>query len=89
MEQNVVSMQELDDLEKAIQKSQELRTMALTKKQTYEETITQTRAGLETLGTTPEKAREEIDFIDKTISDNVTKIKNALPMDLLKEWNMI
>jgi chromosome segregation ATPase len=78
---------ELQNIEKAIQNSEMLRQRATANKEVYEEQIKQTDEELKALGTTSEKAQEELASIDAQISKNLKKINEMIPFDLLRKYN--
>ena len=78
---------ELQNIEKAIQNSEMLRQRAVANKELYEEQIKQTDEELKALGTTPEKAQEELASIDAQIAKNLAKINEMIPFDLLRKYN--
>jgi len=77
-------MEELAELEKAIQASEQLRQKALAQKDIYEQQLKETEAELQALGTTSEEAEEELKRIEKQIEENLSKIKSMIPYDLLR-----
>lgn len=78
---------ELQNIEKAIQNSEMLRQRATANKEVYEEQIKQTDEELKALGTTPEKAEQELSSIDSQIATNLKRINEMIPFDLLRKYN--
>jgi len=78
---------ELQNIEKAIQNSEMLRQRATANKEVYEEQIKQTDEEMKALGTTPEKAQEELASIDAQIERYLKNINDMIPYDLLKKYN--
>lgn len=78
---------ELQRIEKAIQNSEMLRQRAESSKEIYEEQLRQTDEELKSLGTTAEKAEEELASIDQKIAKSLEKINEMIPFDLLKKYN--
>lgn len=85
----MVNKQKLEQLEKTIQKSSELRTSALTRKETYESDLKRIEEEFVSLGTTAEKAMDKVSEIDTAMEKTVKEIEEALPMELLKKFNML
>ena len=80
---------ELQAVEHAIKKSEELRQQAITKKGFYETALKETDDELKKLGTTAEAGRLELEKIDKEIEKNLEDIKSMIPYDLLTKYNLI
>mgnify|MGYP000879467945 CR=1 FL=1 len=81
-------MAEIELIEKGLKASENLRQQALTKKGVYEAQLKETDEELAKLGTTAEKAKKEIEQIDKKIEEDLEKIKTMIPFDLLKKWKI-
>jgi len=80
---------ELQTIEKAIQNSEMLRQRATANKEVYEEQLKQTDDELKSLGTTAEKAEQELASIDQTIASHIAKINEMIPFDLLRKYNKV
>lgn len=78
---------QLQTIENAIQNSEMLRQRATANKEVYEEQVKQTDEELKQLGTTAEKAEEELASIDAKIANNLKKINEMIPFDLLRKYN--
>ena len=85
----MVNKQKLEELEGIIQKSSDLRTSALTRKETYEGDIKRIEEEFVSLGTTAEKAPEKIQELDLAMEKTVKEIEANLPIELLKKFKMI
>lgn len=85
----MVNKQKLEYLEMVIQKSSELRTSALTRKETYEADIKQLDEEFAALGTTSEKGVERVAELDKAMERTINEIEEKLPIELLKQFKMI
>jgi len=79
---------ELQLIEKGIQNSEMLRQRATANKDVYEEQIKQTDEEFRLLGTTPEKAGEELASIDRQVETNLKRMKEMIPFDLLSRYNL-
>ncbi|WCK57702.1 hypothetical protein PP175_27075 (plasmid) [Aneurinibacillus sp. Ricciae_BoGa-3] len=86
---NEATMSEIQSIEKAIKASEDLRQRALTSKGIYEQQQKETDEELKALGTTPEKGRQEIQEIDAKIEENLLKVKQMIPFDLLKQYKLL
>lgn len=86
---NEALVAELQSTEKALKASEQLRMRAIANKGAYETQLKDNDTELKALGTTAEKAEEEVATIDKEISDKLAKINGMIPLDLLKKYNMI
>lgn len=82
-------MNNIQETEKAIKASEDLRQRALTKKGMYEQQLKESDEELKALGTTAEEGRKEIQEIDATIEKNLESIKGMIPFDLLKEYKLL
>lgn len=80
---------ELQNIEKAIQASETLRQRAITSKELYEQQLKETESELKSLGTTAEKAEQDLRKIDEQIASNLQEIKNKLPFDLLQKYGLL
>lgn len=85
----MVNKQKLEYLEQVIQKSSELRTSALTRKETYEGDIKRLDEEFAGLGTTSEKGMERVAELDKAMERTINEIEEKLPIELLKQFKMI
>lgn len=82
-------MNEIQSIEKAIKASEELRQRALTSKGIYEQQLKETDEELKALGTSAERGRKDIEEIDAKIQENLTKIKEMIPFDLLQQYKLL
>jgi F0F1-type ATP synthase membrane subunit b/b' len=82
-------MTDIQEVEKGIKASEELRQHALTSKGFYEKQLKETDQELTTLGTTAEDGQKEIELIDAKIEQNLLAIKNMIPFDLLREYKRL
>jgi phage shock protein A len=82
-------MNEIQSIEKAIKASEELRQRALTSKGIYEQQLKETDEELKALGTTAERGRKDIEEIDAKIQENLAKIKEMIPFDLLQQYKLL
>jgi len=80
---------ELQNIEKAIQASETLRQRAITSKELYEQQLKETESELKALGTTAEKAEQDLQKIDEQIAINLQEIKDKLPFDLLQKYGLL
>lgn len=81
-------MNEIQEVEKAIKASEDLRQRAITYKSVYETQLKETEEEFKALGTTAEQAKKEIEEIDKKIAVTLEKIKGMIPYELLKEFHL-
>jgi phage shock protein A len=82
-------MNEIQSIEKAIKASEELRQRALTSKGIYEQQLKETDEELKALGTSAERGRKDIEEIDAKIQENLAKIKEMIPFDLLQQYKLL
>lgn len=80
---------ELQQTERALKASEQLRMRAIANKGAYETQLKENEAELKTLGTTAEQAEEEIRKIDAQIAEKLKKIKEMIPYDLLNKYNLL
>ena len=82
-------IKEINETEKILKASEDLRNEALTKKKMYEEQLKEKEDALKKLGTTPEEAENKIKELDMKIEKDIEYIKSQLPIELLKKWKKI
>lgn len=82
-------LQELQQTEKALKASEQLRMRALANKSAYENQLKENEEELKALGTTAEKAEEEIARIDQQIAEKLKQINEMIPYDLLNKYNLL
>lgn len=82
-------MTDIQEVEKGIKASEDLRQRALTRKGIYEQQLKESDEELKALGTTAEDGQKEIEQIDAKISENLLAIKEKIPFELLKKYNML
>jgi len=82
-------IQKINEIEKVLKVTEDLRTEAITKKKMYEEQLAKTENALKELGTTPEEAEKKIEELKKEIEEGIKAINEALPVELLKKWGRI
>lgn len=80
---------DLDMMGKAIDASSQYRQEAITKKSMWEQQVTEKDSELKALGTTPETARTDIEKIDNEILQSLEKLKNMVPLELLRKKGRI
>lgn len=80
---------ELQQTEKALKASEQLRMRAIANKGAYETQLKENEAELKALGTTAEQAEEEIRKIDAQIAEKLKKINEMIPYDLLNKYNLL
>lgn len=82
-------MTDIQEVEKGIKASEDLRQRALTRKGIYEQQLKESDEELKALGTTAEDGQKEIEQIDAKINENLLAIKQKIPFELLKKYNML
>lgn len=82
-------MTDIQEVEKGIKASEDLRQRALTRKGIYEQQLKESDEELKALGTTAEDGQKEIEQIDAKITENLLAIKQKIPFELLKKYNML
>lgn len=82
-------MTDIQDVEKGIKASEDLRQRALTRQGIYEQQLKESDEELKGLGTTAEDGQKEIEQIDAKIIENLRAIKEKIPFELLKKYNML
>lgn len=81
--------QNLQNIEKGIQASEQLRQRAITSKEIYERDLKATDEELKALGTTPEKAQADLEKIDASIQSKLESIQAKIPFDLLRQYKLL
>ncbi|MGW8417232.1 hypothetical protein ACWGKP_24820 [Brevibacillus sp. NPDC055896] len=86
---NEAFVAELQQTEKALKASEQLRFRAIANKDAYVTQLKENDAELKALGTTAEQAEKEVQAIDAEIENKFEKIKSMIPFDLLQKYNML
>lgn len=82
-------IKKINETEKILKASEDLRNEAITKKKMYEEQLEGKKKELLELGTTPEEAEKKIAQLTKEIDEDLEFINASLPVNLLKKWGKI
>jgi hypothetical protein len=80
---------DLQRTEKALKASEQLKMRAVANKGVYESQLKDNEAELRALGTTAEKAEQEVQAIDAEIERTLQKINGMIPFDLLERYNLL
>ncbi|ADO59475.1 hypothetical protein [Paenibacillus polymyxa] len=79
----------LQRVEKALKASEQLKMKAIAKKGAYEQQLKDNESELKLLGTTPEKAEQEVREIEIEIQRTLEKIEGMIPFELLERYKML
>ncbi|MBP1308706.1 hypothetical protein JOD82_001726 [Paenibacillus sp. 1182] len=79
----------LQRTEKALKASEQLKMKAIAKKGAYEQQLKDNESELKLLGTTPEKAEQEVREIEIEIQRTLEKIEGMIPFELLERYKML
>ncbi|WPS85420.1 hypothetical protein SMD22_01970 (plasmid) [Brevibacillus halotolerans] len=79
----------LQRTEKALKASEQLKMRAVANKGAYEQQLIGYDNEFKALGTTAEKAEQEVREIDAEIESTLKKINEMIPFELLERYNML
>ena len=82
-------IKEINEAEKILKITEDLRNEAITKKKMYEEQLKEKELQLKELGTTVEDAEKKLLELDKEYEEDLKFVMDNLPIELLKKWNKI
>ena len=77
---------ELQQIEQAITQADTLRQRAIMRKDMLEQQLKEAEDELKGLGTTPEKAKDDLARIDADIQAKLKEIHEQMPYDLIKKY---
>lgn len=80
------SVEQLQELEKRIQKGEHLRIQAQTKLEGLETQRKETEEELKSMGVDPSKAQAEIEKLEKEMAKQISEIEALLPSDELDTY---
>ena len=82
-------IKEINEAEKILKITEDLRNEAITKKKMHEEQLKEKELQLKELGTTVEDAEKKLLELDKEYEEDLKFVMDNLPIELLKKWNKI
>ena len=82
-------IKEINEAEKILKITEDLRNEAITKKKMYQEQLKEKEAQLKELGTTIDDAEAKLKELNEEYEKDLKFIMDSLPVDLLKKWNKL
>lgn len=79
----------IEQLEKGLKASQDLRQTALTRKEMHLVGLKEAEEELRKLGVTSEDGEKELAAIDKEIAEKIKEAESYIPFDLLREYKLL